>query len=67
MTEAIDAKRIADNLEAIRGDLNYIKKHMVEADSIMTEEDYEDLKEYRKEKKSGKLIAHEKVKKEIGL
>ena len=40
---------------------------MVDVDSIMTEEDYRTLKDYREEKSKGKLISHEKLKKELEL
>ncbi len=58
---------LAAELKAIREDIDYIKEHMVDADSIMTEDDYEALLAYRKEKKAGKLISHEQLKKELGL
>lgn len=54
-------------LEKIEKDVAEIKKHMVDADSIMTEEDYEALLEFRKEKASGKLISHEQLKRELGI
>lgn len=40
---------------------------MVDPDSIMTEEDYASLIDYRKEKKEGKLTSHEDLKKELEL
>ncbi|MBE0522671.1 MAG: hypothetical protein IBX39_10465 [Candidatus Methanoperedenaceae archaeon] len=54
-------------LEKIEKDVAEIKKHMVDVDSIMTEEDYEALLKFRKEKSSGKLISHEQLKRELGL
>ncbi|MBW2741547.1 MAG: hypothetical protein JRE64_22505, partial [Deltaproteobacteria bacterium] len=51
----------------IREDLDFIKGHMVDVDSIMTEEDYLSLKEYRDEKSSGKLTSHDELKREMGL
>lgn len=42
-----------------------IKKHAVGIDSIMTEEDYGALLEFRKEKASGRLISHEQLKREL--
>ena len=65
MAEAI-SRAIVDELKAIREDLDYIK-HMIDADSILTEDDFIALQECRKEKKEGKLISHEKLKKELGL
>ncbi len=67
MSEAINSKEILHELRAIREDLNYIKGHMVDIDSILTEEDYLSLKEYRKEKTSGRLISHEDLKNELGI
>nr|QNO48044.1 hypothetical protein LNJNAIJJ_00006 [Methanosarcinales archaeon ANME-2c ERB4] len=54
-------------LRAIREDLDFIKGHMVDVDSIMTEDDYLSLNEYRAEKKTGKLTSHEELKREMGL
>jgi len=60
MSEAINSK-IEDDLKAIREDLDFIKENMVEKDSIMTEEDYEALVAYRKEKSSGDLIDQDQL------
>jgi len=46
---------------------NEIKQHMVDIDSIMTEEDYLALIDYRKEKSANKIISHEQLKKQLGL
>ena len=58
---------ILEKLENIEKNVEEIKQHMVDADAIMTEEDYEALLEYRKEKEEGRLISHEAVKKELRL
>ena len=50
-----------------REDLDFIKGHMIDVDSIMTEDDYLSLNEYRNEKESGKLTSHEELKREMGL
>jgi len=67
MSEAIDSKEILQELRAIREDLDYIKGHMVYIDSILTEEDYLSLKEYRKEKASDLLTSQEDLKNELGI
>jgi hypothetical protein len=67
MSEAIDPKEILHELKAIREYLDYIKGYMVEIDSILTEEDYLSLQEYRKEKASGILTSHENLKNELGI
>jgi len=58
-------KQIINELKNIKIDINFIKQHMIDVDSIMTKEDYEALKEYEKEKREGKLISHEELKKEL--
>ena len=58
---------ILEDLKEIKKELSFIKEHMVDIDSIMSEEDYRALQEYRKEKKSGKLLSHEQLLKELKL
>ncbi len=60
-------QQVVEKIEKIEKEIAEIKKNMVDADSIMTEEDYKALLDYRKEKSQGKLVSHEKVKKELGL
>lgn len=67
MPEVIDSKEIRHELRAIKDDLDFIKSHMIGVDSIMTEDDYLSLNEYRNEKESDKLTSHEELKREIGL
>ncbi|MCK5289917.1 MAG: hypothetical protein KAJ56_03145 [Candidatus Aenigmarchaeota archaeon] len=67
MSEVANSKDIRDELKAIREDLNFIKSHMVDIDSIMTEDDFIALKEYRKDKEAGRLVSHKDIKKELGL
>lgn len=67
MSETTNVNQIANELGAIRNDLNFIKGHMVDIDSIMTEDDYLALKKYRKEKIANELVSPEDLKKELGL
>ncbi len=67
MSETAANGEIVDELKALRQDVEYLKVHMADADSIMTEDDYEALQQYRKEKKSGKLVSHAALKKELGF
>lgn len=60
------AQKLESEVKSIKKDLEYIKKHMVDIDCIMTEEDYAALLEYRREKKAGKLISHRQLKEELG-
>ena len=64
---ASENKQILEELKEIKSKITEIKEHMVDIDNIMTEEDYEDLLEYRKEKEEGKLTSHENLKKELDL
>ena len=58
---------ILQKLEQIEAGVKDIKEHMVNIDSILTEEDYEALLAYRKEKEGGTLVSHAKAKKRLGL
>jgi len=53
MAEAIP-KEIATELKAIRDDLDYIKKHVTDVDSVMTDDDLESLREADTDLKEGK-------------
>ena len=63
----MEDEKIMSKLGDIEKEIEEIKKHMVDIDSIMTEEDYEALLAYRKEKEQGTLISHSKLKKKLGL
>lgn len=63
MAEAI--QELETEIRTIKKEVAYLKEHMVDVDSIMTEDDFEALVEYRKEKKAGKLAPHEQLKKEL--
>jgi len=67
MSGAIDSKEIMSELRAIRDELDFIKGHMVDIDSILTEEDYLFLQEYRNEKNSDQLVSLEDLKNELGI
>ncbi len=55
-------QQILQKLESIEKEINDINEHMVDVDTILTEEDYEYLINYREEKKKGKLVSHELLK-----
>ncbi|MEK6818936.1 MAG: hypothetical protein AABY10_03290 [Nanoarchaeota archaeon] len=61
----INAHEIMSKLARLQLDINYIKEHM--EDLALSEEDLEAVEEYEKEKKSGKLISHKDLKKELNL
>ena len=66
MVQGAEIKRIEKELKEIRNELLYIKEHMVDVDTILTEEERkiheQSLKEYR-EGKTTKLVD---LKKELG-
>jgi len=65
--ETVTLEIIHKDLEFVKRELMEIKEHMVDIDSIMTEDDYKALQEYNIEKSEGKLTSHEELKKELGL
>ena len=65
--ETVTLELIHKDLEFLKSELVGIKERMKDADSIMTEDDYEALQVYNLEKSEGKLTAHEELKKELGL
>jgi len=67
MTNNITLSTIYKEIELIKNKVIKIEEHMVDIDSIMTEDDYRALQDYEKEKSQGKLKQHEKLKKELEL
>ena len=59
--------KISKDLDFLKKEVLEIKKHMVDADCIMTSEDFEALATAREEKKLGKLTSLEDIKKELKL
>jgi len=60
-TEAIAEKELASELKAIRTDLEFIKEHMVDADTILSAEDKRLLDESLEHEKKGKLNSLEEI------
>lgn len=65
MAEAVVLKDIADELKAIREDLDYIKEHMVDVDMTLTKDEEERLEESLREYKDGKVISLEDFERKI--
>jgi len=51
---APEIKQIVDKLDVIKGDLDYIKKHLVDVDAVLTDDDVGALKEADNDLKAGK-------------
>ncbi len=60
-------QQILEKLESIKSELDYLKEHMVDIDSILTEDDFQALKESEKEHKEGKTIKLKDLKKQLDL
>ena len=54
-------------LQRLQSDMEYIKEHMVDVDTILTIEEEEALEESLKELKEGRTTSHKELKKELGL
>jgi len=59
--------KILNELQEIKKELNYIKEHMFDPDTIMTTEEVRRYEQSMKELKSGKTTPLSKLKKELGL
>ena len=60
-----DVAMILKELREIRKELEYIKSHMLDRDSILTDEELVFLKEAEKEFEEGKTIKLEDLKREL--
>lgn len=67
ITQKSDIHKIIEKLAKLQEDIEYIKENMVDVNSVMSEEDKKDFEEYEKEKREGRLISEEQLKKELGL
>ena len=60
-------RTIIQKLDSIKSELDYIKRHMVDVDMVLSEEDKIALAKARKELKSGETVSLKELKKELGL
>jgi hypothetical protein len=65
--EEVMLELLRKDLELVKNELQGIRKHMVDIDSIMTGDDYKALQGYNIEKSEGKLTSHDELKRELGL
>jgi len=56
---------MTEELKAIRADLDYIKEHMIDVDTILTPEEKERLDEAIEEYNSGKAVSLEDFEEEL--
>jgi hypothetical protein len=67
LTETIDTKALFDELKSMKDDISFIKEHMFDPDSIMTNEEEKSHKQAMKELKEGKTTSLSSIKKELGI
>ena len=67
MGEIATLDKIFEGLNFLKKKILSIEKYTVDIDSILTEDDFAALAEYRAEKAEGRLISHGKIKAELGL
>jgi hypothetical protein len=66
-TESVSIEEMKKEIDTLKEEIKKIKSNMIDPDSILTEEDYICLQEYRREKESGKLLRESEVVKGPGL
>ena len=64
-TETVNVQQMTEELKAIRSDLDYIKKHMVDVDTILSSQEEKKLNEAVNEYKTGKSVSLEDFEKEL--
>ena len=67
MAEIINVEKIYREILALRKEVQLIKNHMVDIDTIMTTEEEEKFERAMKDYKDGKTISLEDLKKELEL
>jgi len=65
--ESIPIEDIKREIDILKKEIKKIKSNMIDPDSILTEEDYIRLQEYRMEKEKGTLLSESEVKKGLDL
>ncbi|MEK6873106.1 MAG: hypothetical protein AABW90_03795 [Nanoarchaeota archaeon] len=67
MVETIIVEKMYKELLALRKEVQFIKEHMFDPDTIMTIEEEERYERARQELEDGKTISLEDLKKELGM
>ena len=65
MGEAATIQQVYDELQDLKREVHYIKKHIVDPDTIMTKEEEKALQEAEAEYKAGNSVSLEDFKKEM--
>ena len=64
---SISMEDLLKEIDILKKEIREIKSNMIDPDSILTEDDYICLQNYRVEKGEGKLLSESVVRKELGL
>lgn len=64
---SISMEDLLKEIDILKKEIQEIKANMVDPDSLLTEDDYICLQNYRVEKEEGKLLSESVVRKELGL
>ena len=67
MSEVDFEKKVFDELASIKAELDEIKEHMVDADTILSMEEKVLVDESFKHEKEGKLVSISEFRKDLGL
>jgi hypothetical protein len=67
MTETVNMGKIYRELLALRNEVQFIKTHMFDPDTIMTTEEEERFKRAMQELKEGETTSLEVLEKELGI
>ena len=67
MPEAVNMEKMYKELVALRKEVQFIKTHMFDIDTIMTPEEEERYKRAMQELNEGKTTSLEDLKKELGM
>ncbi len=62
---ASEIKQVMEKLDTIKSELDFIKKHMVDADTILTSKEEERLEESLENLKEGRTTSLEEFEKEM--
>lgn len=64
---ATETQQILDELQVIKGELQFIKRHMPDRDMFLTAEEKQLLEESYAHEREGKLISSEELSEQLGL
>lgn len=67
MSEAVTMNMVYDELQSLKKEVTFIKKHMFDPDTIMTIEEERRFEQSLEELKAGKTTPLSELKKELGL